>query len=167
MRDTLRVLNELQSAGFFDCYAIGGAVAAIFYAEPTHTEDLDIFVHLPGPVHPLMPMADLYEELRRRGYEKDGIYDVIEGVPVQFLPDSPALVEEAVREARTIDFDGVPTRVPGPEHLVAIMVHTGRAKDRLRAQQMREQADLDEGRLSEILKRYGLLEKYERWKQED
>lgn len=165
MRDTLRVLNELEADGFYSRYAIGGAVAALFYTEATDTEDLDIFVHILNPPHPLTPMAQLYEEIRRRGYPEDGIYHLIEGVPVQFLPDSPELVEEAVRESQTIDFDGVPTRIPTPEHLIAIMVQTGRLKDRVRMLQMYEQAELDQARLAEILTRYHLLEKHDEWKQ--
>ena len=165
MWDTLRVLNELEADGFFTRYAIGGAVAALFYTEATDTEDLDIFVHIQNPPHPLMPMARLYEEIRRRGYQEDGIYHLIEGVPVQFLPDSPELVEEAVRESRSIDFDGIETRVPTPEHLIAIMVQTGRLKDQVRMLQMHEQAELDETKLVEILARYTLLEKHDEWKQ--
>jgi hypothetical protein len=166
MKDTLRVLNELERDGIISRYAIGGAVAAIFYVEATETEDLDIFVHLEDSGHPLMPMAGLYEELRRRGYAKDGIYDLIEGIPVQFLPDSPALITEAVCEASTIDFDGVHTRLLTAEYLVAIMVQTGRLKDQVRAQQMREQTELDEPKLEAILIRYNLFEKYELWKQQ-
>jgi hypothetical protein len=165
MKETLRVLNDLQAKGFISRYAIGGAVAAIFYTEALDTEDLDIFVHLQEQDHPLMPMASLYAELERRGYKKDGIYDLIEGIPVQFLPDSPALIEEAVLRAREIDFEGVPTYIPHAEHLVAIMVMTGRLKDRVRALQMREQSVLDEHKLTDILRRYDLFEKYEQWKQ--
>ncbi len=167
MKDTLKVLNDLEESGIISRYAIGGAVAAIFYTEAVDTEDLDIFVHREEALHPIMPMAGLYEDLRRRGYEKDGIYDLIEGVPVQFLPDSPELIAEAVREAHEVDLDGVPTRVPTAEHLVAIMVQTGRVKDRLRLLQMREQTELDESKLTEILKRYNLLETYEQWNQLD
>lgn len=167
MKDTLRVLNDLETKGIINRYAIGGAVAALFYTEATDTENLDIFVHLEEPGHPLMPRSQLYEELNRRGIEKDGIYDLIEGIPVQFLPDSPAVVEEAVREARQIDFDGVPTRVPTAEHLIAIMVQTGRLKDRLRLLQMREQTEIDEAKLMQILERYNLRERYEQWQRID
>jgi len=167
LKETLQVLNELEWHGFISRYAIGGAVAAIFYMEAVDTEDLDIFVHLGNHAHPLMPMAELYQELERRGYQKDGIYDLIEGVPVQFLPDSPAIVEEAVRDAREIEFYGVPTRVPTLEHLVGIMVQTGRPKDRLRVLQFHEQTQLDYVKLNNILDRYNLREKYELWKQID
>ena len=46
MRQTLRVLNELESAGVLSRYVIGGAMAATFYVEPLLTFDLDVFVAL-------------------------------------------------------------------------------------------------------------------------
>lgn len=47
MEKALAVLNELEQAGILGRYAIGGAMAATFYAEPVVTFDLDIFVVLP------------------------------------------------------------------------------------------------------------------------
>jgi hypothetical protein len=35
MEATLRVLNELEAEGVISRYAIGGAVGAIFYMEPS------------------------------------------------------------------------------------------------------------------------------------
>jgi len=37
MKEAIKVLNDLESAGIIDRYAIGGAVAAIFYAEAIAT----------------------------------------------------------------------------------------------------------------------------------
>lgn len=47
MRDALSILNRLQDDGVLGSYAIGGAMAAMFYAEPVTTFDLDVFVVLP------------------------------------------------------------------------------------------------------------------------
>src|SRR5512139_2258433 len=47
MDKTLQVLNGLERDGVILRYAIGGAMAATFYAEPVLTFDLDIFVLLP------------------------------------------------------------------------------------------------------------------------
>ena len=47
MEKTLQVLNALERGGVLRRYAIGGAMAATFYAEPVLTFDLDIFVLLP------------------------------------------------------------------------------------------------------------------------
>ena len=40
-------LNDLQRRGVIGPYAIGGAFAFIFYAEPIETLDLDVFTDLP------------------------------------------------------------------------------------------------------------------------
>jgi len=47
---TLRVINRMETDGVIGRYAIGGAVAAIFYIEPFTTYDLDIFfaADIPG-----------------------------------------------------------------------------------------------------------------------
>jgi hypothetical protein len=48
LADTFRVLNDLEVDGVVSAYAIGGAMAMLFWAEPTVTFDLDVFVLLPG-----------------------------------------------------------------------------------------------------------------------
>ncbi|MGI8905907.1 MAG: hypothetical protein ACR2IE_05385 [Candidatus Sumerlaeaceae bacterium] len=164
MRKTLQVLNDLERAGFFRRYAIGGAVAAIFYMEAVPTEDLDILVLInEPPAHPLMPLDPLNHELIRRGYTKDGPYDLIEGMPVQFIVAPTPLVAEAIEVAREQDLDGVLTRVPAAEYLAAIMIETKRPKDRVRFSQFVEQAGLDQVKLTEIMERYNLLETYNQW----
>ena len=47
MEKTLQLVNTLEHDGIVRRYAIGGAMAATFYAEPALTFDLDIFVLLP------------------------------------------------------------------------------------------------------------------------
>src|SRR3970040_2223197 len=44
----VRVGNELETEGVVSGYAIGGAMAMLFWAEPTVTFDLDVFVLVPG-----------------------------------------------------------------------------------------------------------------------
>ncbi len=165
MRQTLEVLNDLEERGFFSRYAIGGAMAALFYMEPFETEDLDILVLLPPNAHPLAPLGPLYEELKTRGCPEDGPYIVIEGVPVQFLPAYNPLIEEAIREAGEVDYETTTTRIPTAEHLAAIMIQTGRTKDRMRLVLLREQASLDDKRLQSLVDRYGLRERYGQWTQ--
>ena len=43
MEATLKVLNKMEEAGVIQSYAIGGAVGAAFYVEPSLTYDLDVF----------------------------------------------------------------------------------------------------------------------------
>ena len=77
--------------------------------------------------------------------QADGIIGnyVIGGWPVRFLPSGNALVEEAVAQAAATDVEGVPTRVMTAEHLTAIALQTGRAKDAARILQFLESGTLD------------------------
>ena len=163
MKRTLKMLNELEKEGVFSRYAIGGAMGAIFYTEPVLTFDLDVFVVLPTSTDDLVSLASIYETLRTRGYPEEKECVLIEDVPVQFLPAYNALIEEALAQARDIDYEGVPTRVLRPEHLVAICLQTGRAKDRERVAMLREQASLDCNVLADILERHQLEERWKLW----
>ena len=167
MEKTLQLLNTLEHDGIVRRYAIGGAMAATFYAEPALTFDLDIFVILPQaqPAGVLLSLTPLYEDLRRRGYVEEGDCVLIEGVPVQFLPAYNTLIEEALTEARETLYEHTPTRVLRAEHLlaIAIAVQTGREKDRQRVRLLTEQAPMDSGYLSGVLARHGLEVKWKRW----
>jgi hypothetical protein len=76
---------------------------------------------------------------------------MIEGVPVQLLPAYNALVEAALAGARVHDYDGVPVRVVGPEHLVALALQAGGARRRERAWQLLQSGGVDRKRLRELL----------------
>lgn len=163
MKRTIEVLNELEREGVFSRYAIGGAMGAIFYTEPFLTFDLDVFVVLPLTAGGLLTLAPIYDALRARGYGEENECVTIEGVPVQFLPAYNALVEEALTAARESSYEDVPVRVVGSEYLLAISLQTGRDKDRERVRILREQANLDEGSLADILKRHQLGERWKQW----
>ena len=156
MEKTLQVLNDLERAGVVIRYAIGGAMGATFYVEPVLTFDLDVFLVLPGTSGGLLTLSPLYEALRELGYREEKECVNIEGIPVQFLPAYNALVEEALAEAREMMYEGTPTRVLRAEHLLAIALQTGRAKDRERVRLLREQASLDADYLATLLARHGL-----------
>jgi len=166
VKRTLEVLNELEREGVFTRYAIGGAMAATFYTEPVLTFDLDVFVLLQSSATGLVSLAPIYDALRTRGYKEEQECILIEGVPVQFLPAYNALIEEALAQAREIDYEGVPARVVRAEHLIAICLQTGRAKDRARVAMLREQAHLDHELLADILKRHQLEEAWKLWAME-
>jgi hypothetical protein len=86
----------------------------------------------------------------------EGEYVVIAGWPVQFLPAGSALVQEALAAAVEKDVEGTPARVFTAEHIAAIALETGRAKDKARVLQFIEAGALDLPRLHEILARQGL-----------
>ncbi len=132
----------------FERYAIGGAVGATFYLEPLDTFDVDIFVTFrPEPGGLLVSAGPIFDDLARRGFAMEGEYAVVGGWPVQFLPPTGPLVEEALLEAATRDLGDMVARVFTAEHLAAIALQTGRAKDKARLLQFIEGKALDGARL--------------------
>lgn len=152
----------MQADGVIDRYAIGGAVAANIYLETSDTRDVDVFIAsnpLPGSV--LVSLEPVHRYLEAQGFRLNAEgYPVVRGWPVQFLPADKSLLREALEQSVEQDIDGVPARVFTAEHLAAIAFDLGRPKDRRRLDQFREEKALDPRRLSEILKRHGLLERW-------
>jgi hypothetical protein len=163
MKATLQVINQLQATGVISRYAIGGAIAATFYLEPTSTFDIDVFVALGNvPGSSLISLEPIYQYLQSRGYRPEKECILIEGWLVQFLPPGDALGEEALAQAVPADAGGIPVRVMTAEHLTAIALKIGRPKDKIRIAQFVESGILDEKKLRQILERHELLAK---WKQ--
>ncbi len=156
----LRVLNQMVKAGVIKEYAIGGAVAAIYYLEPFDTADLDIFISVEYTTGGLMILSPIYEYLIQRGFKAEGMFILIGGLPVQFVPVVNRLEEEALDKAHTMKFSGVATRIMRPEHLVAIMLQTGRTKDYLRINRFLEQGAVNMRSLGAVLRRHGLMKKW-------
>jgi hypothetical protein len=158
------LINQMQAAGIIGKYAIGGAVGATFYLEPSATLDIDIFVTLPtAPGQVLLSLTPLYAFLRSRGGALEGEHIVIDGWPVQFLAAADALDLEALAEAVETEVEGTRTWVMSAEHLAAIALRTGRPKDHNRLLQFLEQNSLDDPKLQGILQRHGLIAKWQRF----
>ncbi len=155
----LRILNSLESKGVIGRYAIGGSIALLFYVEPFFTEDLDIFCHLPQAGE-LLSLAPVYEQLHARGFSADGEYVQVEGVLVQFLIPPTPLVEEALQTAVDTQVEGVQTRIFQYEYLLAIMAETNRPRDRAKIAVALDCAEPDHAKLTEILGRYNLTERW-------
>ena len=167
LKKALAVINQMQAAGVIGRYAIGGAVGATFYLEPVATVDVDVFVAIPtAPGQLIATPKPIYDYLTARGCKADGEYLVIEDWPVQFLPPTGPLVEEAIAQARETDVEGERTFVFSAEHLVAIALQTGRAKDKARILQFIEAGVLDKQRLKDLLKRHGLLDRWNLFEQQ-
>jgi hypothetical protein len=101
--------------------------------------------------------------LTPRGCHVEGERIVVGDWPVQFLAPRNALEEEALAEAVETEVEGVRTWVLTAEHLVAIALQTGRAKDYARIVQFLEQDAIDGDRLNRVLVRHGLVPKWERF----
>lgn len=166
MERTIQVINTMKEDGVIENYAIGGAIAAMFYIDPFNTEDLDIFFAIRGAEGELGFLSPIYEYLTARGYQAEGVMINIEGWPVQFLPLYKPLIEEAVENAIETDYNETPVRVMRPEHLVAIMLDTGRPKDYARITRFIEAGTVDMESLTDILSRYDLETKWRdnRWR---
>ena len=161
IKDVLAAINEMQRDGIIERYAIGGAVGATCYLEPVSTLDVDIFVAFhPDPGRIIISPQPIFDYLTRRGATVDGEYLVIAGWPVQFLPPTGPLGEEALAEAVPIDLDGEPAHVFTADHLAALALQTGRAKDKSRLLQFVESGALDADRFDAILERHGLRGKW-------
>jgi hypothetical protein len=161
MERTLQVINGLKADGVIENYAIGGAIAAMFYIAPFATEDLDVFFVIKETAAGALDfLAPIYEYLTRRGYQAEGVMINIEGWPVQFLPLYSALVEEAVAQANETEYHRTPVRVIRAEHLVAIMLDTGRPKDYARITYFLEAGLVDMESLMDILARHQLETKW-------
>jgi hypothetical protein len=161
----LSVVNRLRDEGIISAYAVGGAVGALFYIEPTQTQDIDIFVHLhPAAGSMLVTIAPILERLKGMGFalwEEDKV--VVEGWPIQFLPATKPIEIEAIELATQQPVvDGVEASVPLPEYLMAIAIDLGRPKDLVRLQSFHEQAAYDEAELSTLLGRFGLQGKWKK-----
>lgn len=175
IKKTIAVINQMQTAGVIGRYAIGGAVGATFYLEPVRTVDVDVFVAIhPEPGQLIATPKPIYDYLTARGYKTEGEYLVIEDWPVQFLPPTGPLIEEAIAQAREVKLEEeagtaaetARTFVFSAEHLVAIALQTGRAKDKARIIQFREAGKLDRVRLLDILQRHKLLDRWSRFEQQ-
>lgn len=154
LADVLRAANELVAAGLIEDWALGGALAAIYYVEPFTTYDADIFF-IPNDQSLTAGIPVIYAHLQAQGWQVEREHLLVKGFPVQFLA-AGGLTEEAVRAAEKIDFEGVPAKVFRAEHIIAIAASVGRAKDRARIEQLLQQADLDKSYLAEVLHRHKL-----------
>jgi hypothetical protein len=156
LADTFRVLAQLRDDGVVEEYAVGGAMAMLFWAEPTLTYDLDVFVVLRPTGSPLISLKPIYDWLRERGFEESAEHVAIHGTPVQFLVSPNALADEAITQAAEKNLEEVACRVMRPEFLCALWLQTGGAKRRERVQSLRDAGVVDDAILRELLRRHGI-----------
>jgi hypothetical protein len=154
LAEILRAANSLVAERVIEDYALGGALAAIYYIEPFTTYDADLFF-IPADKGLSAGIPQIYARLQAAGWQVAGEHLLWKGFPVQFLA-THGLTEEAVREAQIVEYEGVPTKVFRAEHIVAIAASVGRHKDLARIEQFLQQADLDKTRLEQILHRHNL-----------
>lgn len=159
----IETLNEMEAEGIVEHYAIGGAVGATFYLEPVATLDVDVFVAFGASSGALVTLEPIYDYLRAQGALVEGEYIHVAGWPVQFLPPTGPLVEEALHDAIAVEVEGTAARVFTAEHLAAIALQTGRAKDKARLLHFVESGVLETERFQTIVNRHRLDEAWQRF----
>lgn len=163
IKETVAVINDMQTDGIIGRYAIGGAVAATFYlVEPDTTDDIDVFILLdPQPGKILVSLDSIHRYLATRGFEvnSDGHSKVLDW-KVQFLPADKPLPAEALEQSVSRNIEDVPFQIFSLEHLAAIAFQLGRPKDKLRLPRFLQSSDFDKARFSKILERHGLLDRW-------
>jgi hypothetical protein len=170
LKSTFQVINGMVADGIIRKYAVAGAVAALYYIEPTVTEDLDILVsfdEFQSGASGIATIGPLIFYLADRGYTKfkrEGI--VIEGWPVQFLPVANDLDAEALNQAIEVEIESAaPIKITmlRAEHLVATALSIGRPKDRERILRFLEEKAVDLKALQDVLSRHNLLQEWSKF----
>ena len=75
-------------------------------------------------------------------------------------------MKEALQESVERDVDGTPAHVFTAEHLAAIALQTGRAKDKTRLLQFIEAGTLDAARFQAILTRHNLVDAWHKFERQ-
>lgn len=164
----LDILEEMKRAEIIEKYAIGGAFAAILHYEPISTIDLDIFFSLrEKTTSPILSLNAIYDFAKQKGFSFDHEFLNIYGWLVQFVEASHSpLWTDAIENADILKTEDFEIPVIDKEHLVAMWLFAGRAKDYQKIIMFREADFLDEAKLFGILEKHGLTEKWnkEKWR---
>lgn len=154
MKEVLKLLNQLVAADVISSYAIGGSIAAFFYIEATHTEDVDAFTIVPkGGL--LLTLEPIYDAAKKLGAVVQGEHLQVGNWKLQLLSPRNALVEEALKEARTVKLYGVSTGLD-----------TGRPKDKLRLHEFVKANKVNLEELTRFCEKFNLARRLEAWLKE-
>jgi len=157
-----QLLNEMQTAGVIQNYALFGATAQMRYTEPVATLDADVLVAVPSPDR-LDALGGIYEFCAAKGYRPEGEAIPVGAWPVQFVPVFNALTVEAVERADTTSYEGVPFRVVRAEHLAVIALDVGRPKDLTRILALLESGSVSREEIASLAQRHGLANAWKRF----
>ena len=163
MKELAQLLNEMRSEGVITNYALFGAVAQMRYTEPVATLDADVLVVVPS-AEGLEVLSPIYAFCVQKGYPLEGESVRVGAWPVQFIPVFSLLTREAVEQADTADFEGVPLRVVRADHLALIALSVGRAKDFARILALLEARSVAPEGIAILAQRHGLSDAWMRFK---
>ncbi len=154
-----KVINKMYQEGVLKNYAIGGAVATIYYTEPFATKDIDIFF-IPPEKEGLISLTPFYDFLLKKGYNTYKEYIIIGETPVHFIPAATDLEKEAVENAISVKYKNIEVKILKPEYLIAIFLRVHRPKDKYKLVRLLDQTKIDKTFLKDILQRYRLDKKF-------
>jgi len=164
MQELARLLNDMCEVGVIVNYALFGAVAQMRYAEPVATLDADVLIVVRGEER-LDVLNPIYEFCATKGFYPNGEAIEVGSWPVQFIPVFSPLTKEALEEAETADFDGVPFRVVRAAHLAVIALSVGRAKDFTRILALLETGSVNRQEVGELAAKHGLANRWTRFEE--
>lgn len=164
MKELARLLNDMREAGVIVNYALFGAVAQMRYAEPVATLDADVLVLVPGEER-LDVLNPIYEFCATKGFYPTAETIEVGSWPVQFIPVFSVLTKEALEEAETVDFDGVPFRVVRAAHLAVIALSVGRAKDFTRVLALLETGSVTRQEIGALAAKHELANHWRRFEE--
>lgn len=150
----------MRAAGVIEDYALFGAVAQMRYTEAVATFDADVLVVVPAPER-LDVLAGIYEFCADNGYHPEGEAVAVGEWPTQFIPVFSPLTREALEQAETAGFEGVPLRVVRADHLAAIALSVGRTKDFLRILALLESESVTAEQIGRLATRHGLAKEWQ------
>jgi hypothetical protein len=162
MKELALLLGEMKAADVIQDYALFGAMAQMRYTEPVATLDADVLVAIAEPER-LDTLRGIYEFCAAKGYRPEGEAICVGAWPVQFIPVFSALTREAVEQAETADFEGVPLRVARADHLAVIALSVGRAKDYARILALLESSSVGREAIEALAARHGLMHEWQRF----
>lgn len=162
MKALAQLLNDMRSAGVVQEYALFGAIAQMRYTEPVATVDAAVLVVVPSPDRPDV-LSGIYQFCAGKGYRPEGEAIVVGAWPTQFIPVFSPLTIEAVEQAETADFEGVPVRVVGADYLAVIALSVGRARDLTRILALLESGSVTKGQIERVAARHGLSAAWKRF----
>lgn len=143
MKEVAQLLNEMRASGAITNYALFGAAAQMRYTEPVATLDADVLVAVPLP----------------------GSLDVLTSIygSVQFIPVFSPLTRDALEQADTADFEGVPFRVVRADYLAVIALSVGRSKDFTRILALLESGSVGREEIALLAEKHDLSEAWKRF----
>lgn len=165
MQELVSELNRIRNSRLVSAYAIGGAVAANIYLEPSATLDVDVFVTLDaGAHHGVDDLGPVYADLVAHGAKWDGPYLVVGGWHLQLLGQGSPLDQDAVLHAVDHPFGDEAGKIMTAHHVAAISLATLRPeKDIGRVSGLLRSKQLDRFAFDALVERFGLRKQWAKY----